>query len=217
MRKSFLILSTIIMLALGAVAMKFIIVNNPEKQIPSPSPELSPVFNVPADWKTFTKEGRYTFKYPPEMDSDCCSIDGLNRGEERDIMLTLYPARERELRRGGADFPLAEGLVLGVHSQPNENNQSVEAYINRYKEEFDNPDREGYIDTSLCQENSVMVGNYPAVQLTNCSIWETNFILLKQPTKNLIVVISWDIKKNNELPYQTTLDQILLTFRFAEN
>lgn len=95
---------------------------------------------------------------------------------------------------------------------------SIRAYIDDYKIQHNDPQREGYVDSQLCREKEVLFGfySYPAVELTNCSPFGSTSILLQHPTvKDTIIEFSegaefWTEEKSD------LLSQIFSTFRFIE-
>lgn len=167
-----------------------------------------------ANWKTYrNEEFGLEISYPEDQTRIVLENMPLE-GSDLTLIRFQFPVDVN----APVDSLMYAGSAFDINVRPNQ--ESVRSYIEEYKSQFDNPDREGYVDPSMCEEEQANIGaeEYPATILTNCSVFRNKFILLKHPNlRNMVIEVNRSYTAVES--YEAIFNQILSTFRFigAEN
>ena len=177
------------------------------------TPETPKQPQIPSDWKAYrNEEYGLEIKYPR---STRVVLENMPL-ENKDLVLVRLGLTEPDTPPDqDMGFP---SFDIAVRRE----RKNIDSYINEYKSQFDNPQREGYTDPSLCKEKELRfgAGSYRAVELSDCSVFGTKFIFIQHPIlKDTIIQIAFSELGHHFLSKDKAnlLYQIFSTFKFLDN
>jgi len=166
--------------------------------------------NITTDWKTYINHNfGFSFKYPPNYNTECCSISGPPTNDKDLITIADVPQNV-----GGSDAPF-NGLAIYIRD--NIGNQTFEQFIDKENAlllEFYKYSDYGDPDPNI-KEAGFTFSNQNGIVLEGFDVLGKKRYYFKLPNREEVVLISRLDRSSISKTFEKEFDQILSTFEFT--